>query len=152
AASRARRHYRRGAPEAGPRLDGRRARAVCRRPPRHAALCPEPRRAQRVRLPRDPRLLARAARHLAGSWHRRLTAEKGANRPMAGARYQPGKTGRDGGVPFLYFTRPEKRNAMSPQLCAEMVAALTELETDPATQVLVLTGAGDAFTAGMDLR
>jgi len=71
---------------------------------------------------------------------------------MAEGRYQTVKIERDEGVTFLYFNRPEKRNAMSPQLCAEMVAALTELETDPATQVLVLTGAGDAFTAGMDLR
>ena len=67
-------------------------------------------------------------------------------------RYQTVKIEREEGVTFLYFNRPEKRNAMSPQLCAEMVAALTELESDDATQVLVLTGAGDAFSAGMDLR
>ena len=71
---------------------------------------------------------------------------------MADRRYQTVKIERDEGVTFLYFNRPEKRNAMSPQLCAEMVEALTELETDDATQVLVLTGAGDAFTAGMDLK
>ncbi len=71
---------------------------------------------------------------------------------MAVRQYQTVKIERDGGVTFLYFNRPEKRNAMSPQLCAEMVEALTELETDEATQVLVLTGEGDAFTAGMDLK
>ncbi|HLH24332.1 MAG TPA: p-hydroxycinnamoyl CoA hydratase/lyase [Chloroflexota bacterium] len=68
------------------------------------------------------------------------------------AEYQTVKIEREEGVTFLYFNRPEKRNAMNPQLCAEMVQALTELETDPETQVLVLTGAGEAFTAGMDLR
>ena len=71
---------------------------------------------------------------------------------MDDRRYQTVKIEREEGVTFLYFNRPEKRNAMSPQLCAEMVAALTELESDDATQVLVLTGAGDAFSAGMDLR
>src|SRR5919199_3970274 len=71
---------------------------------------------------------------------------------MADPQYQTVKIERDGGVTFLYFNRPEKRNAMSPQLCAEMVQALTELETDDETQVLVLTGAGEAFCAGMDLK
>src|SRR5215207_8701393 len=71
---------------------------------------------------------------------------------MADGRYQTVKIEREGGVTFLYFNRPEKRNAMSPQLCAEMVQALTYLENDEETQVLVLTGAGEAFTAGMDLK
>ncbi|HLI25789.1 MAG TPA: p-hydroxycinnamoyl CoA hydratase/lyase [Chloroflexota bacterium] len=71
---------------------------------------------------------------------------------MAASDYQTVKIERDSGVTFLYFNRPEKRNAMSPQLCAEMVAALSELEVDDRTDVLVLTGAGEAFSAGMDLR
>jgi trans-feruloyl-CoA hydratase/vanillin synthase len=71
---------------------------------------------------------------------------------MADRDYQTVKIERDEGVTFLYFNRPEKRNAMSPQLCAEMVDALTQLEGDPETQVLVLTGAGEAWTAGMDLK
>jgi feruloyl-CoA hydratase/lyase len=66
--------------------------------------------------------------------------------------YQSVKVEREDGITWLYFNRPEKRNAMSPQLCAEMVDALSRLEADDATQVLVLTGAGDAWTAGMDLK
>ena len=66
--------------------------------------------------------------------------------------YEAVKIERDSGVTFLYFNRPEKRNAMSPQLCAEMVQALTELEGDDSTEVLVLTGAGEAWSAGMDLK
>ena len=57
--------------------------------------------------------------------------------------YQSVKVEREDGITWLYFNRPEKRNAMSPQLCAEMVDALTRLEADDATQVLVLTGAGE---------
>src|SRR5262249_29313855 len=44
--------------------------------------------------------------------------------------------------------RPDKRNAMSPQLHLEMDDALAELAVNPQTQVLVLTGAGEAFCAG----
>ena len=59
---------------------------------------------------------------------------------------------REDGVTWVTLNRPEKKNAMSPKLNAEMVQALTELESDPETRVLVLTGAGDAWSAGMDLR
>jgi trans-feruloyl-CoA hydratase/vanillin synthase len=56
------------------------------------------------------------------------------------------------GIAWVTLNRPEKRNAMSPQLHFDMVEVLTELNTDPAVQVLVLTGAGEAFCAGMDLK
>ncbi len=56
------------------------------------------------------------------------------------------------GVTWLILNRPEKRNAMSPQLHADCNAALAELATDPKTRVLILTGAGDAFCAGQDLK
>ncbi len=46
--------------------------------------------------------------------------------------------------------RPEKRNAMSPQVCFDMVDVPTRLDSDPETKVLVLTGAGEAFRADMD--
>ncbi len=58
---------------------------------------------------------------------------------------------REGGITFLIMNRPEKRNAMSPQLHREMEAALDELATDPETKVLVITGAGQAFCAGQDI-
>jgi feruloyl-CoA hydratase/lyase len=56
------------------------------------------------------------------------------------------------GVTTIRLNRPEKRNAMSPQLHRDMYDALTDLETDPDTRVLVVTGSGDAFCAGQDLK
>jgi methylglutaconyl-CoA hydratase len=53
-------------------------------------------------------------------------------------------------VATLTFNRPEKRNALSPEMVEELMAALDEVERSPA-RVLVLTGAGKAFCAGMDL-
>lgn len=59
---------------------------------------------------------------------------------------------RDGGVTTITFNRPEKRNAMSPQLHREMYQVLTELRYDKETRVVVLTGAGGNFCAGQDLK
>ena len=56
------------------------------------------------------------------------------------------------GVTTIRFNRPEKRNAMSPRLHREMLGALTELEFDPETKVLVITGQGESFCAGQDLK
>ena len=56
------------------------------------------------------------------------------------------------GITWLIMNRPEKRNAMSPQLHVEMDDALTELAVDSDTQGLVLTGAGEAFCSGQDIR
>jgi trans-feruloyl-CoA hydratase/vanillin synthase len=56
------------------------------------------------------------------------------------------------GVAWVSMNRPEKRNAMNPALNDEMVRALDAVEVEKAAQVLVLTGAGDSFSAGMDLR
>ena len=71
---------------------------------------------------------------------------------MALREYENVKVEREDGITFVYLNRPEKRNAMSPALNADMLEALTELEGDPETRVVVLTGAGDAFSAGMDLK
>ena len=56
------------------------------------------------------------------------------------------------GVTFVTLNRPEKRNAMSPELHREMSEALAELETDDATKIVVLTGAGESFSAGQDIK
>ncbi|KQV82243.1 p-hydroxycinnamoyl CoA hydratase/lyase [Massilia sp. Root351] len=56
------------------------------------------------------------------------------------------------GIGWVTLNRPEKRNAMSPTLNREMIDVLETLELDPEMQVLVLTGAGDSWTAGMDLK
>jgi feruloyl-CoA hydratase/lyase len=58
----------------------------------------------------------------------------------------------DNGVAWVTMNRPDKRNAISPALAAEMVQVITALETDDRCGVLVLTGAGDSFSAGMDLK
>ena len=56
------------------------------------------------------------------------------------------------GIAWLSFNRPDKRNAMSPQLNARMLEVLDEIEFRDDFGVLVLTGAGSAWSAGMDLK
>ncbi len=56
------------------------------------------------------------------------------------------------GVGWAVMNRPEKRNAMSPQLHYDMDDALGRLETDPDARVIVVTGAGGNFSAGQDLK
>jgi trans-feruloyl-CoA hydratase/vanillin synthase len=56
------------------------------------------------------------------------------------------------GITWVILNRPEKRNAMNPTMHYEMVEVLAEVETDPDTSVVVLTGAGESFCAGMDLK
>jgi trans-feruloyl-CoA hydratase/vanillin synthase len=56
------------------------------------------------------------------------------------------------GIAWVTLNRPEKRNAMNPPLNDEMVAVLDAVELEHSAGVLVLTGAGDSFSAGMDLR
>lgn len=58
----------------------------------------------------------------------------------------------DEGIAWITLNRPDKRNAMNPELNDEMVRVLDALEIDERVNVLVLTGAGDAFSAGMDLK
>lgn len=55
-------------------------------------------------------------------------------------------------VATVTLNRPDKKNAMSPQLHADMTAALEQMRYDPAVRVVVITGAGDSFCAGMDLK
>lgn len=55
-------------------------------------------------------------------------------------------------IGWVYFNRPEKRNAMNPTLNVEMFEVLDALEDDDRVKVVVLTGTGDAFSAGMDLK
>jgi trans-feruloyl-CoA hydratase/vanillin synthase len=59
---------------------------------------------------------------------------------------------KDDGLTWVTLNRPDKRNAMSPELDREMLDIILNLEGDPETRVLILTGAGDAFCAGMDLK
>jgi len=56
------------------------------------------------------------------------------------------------GIAWVTLNRPEKRNAMSPALNEEMRDVVNALATDDRCGVFVLTGAGESFAAGMDLR
>ncbi|PYV51537.1 MAG: enoyl-CoA hydratase [Acidobacteria bacterium] len=57
----------------------------------------------------------------------------------------------DSGTATITLNRPEKRNALSFQLLTDLMVALDEVEKSTA-QILILTGAGKAFCAGMDLE
>ena len=56
------------------------------------------------------------------------------------------------GVATVTLNRPERRNALSPQLLDALIEALEGVKADPDVRVVVLTGAGEkAFCAGGDL-
>ena len=71
---------------------------------------------------------------------------------MAEYNYECVKVEVRDGVGWAIMNRPEKRNAMSPQLHYDMDDALGRLETDPDARVVVVTGAGGNFSAGQDLK
>jgi enoyl-CoA hydratase/carnithine racemase len=56
-----------------------------------------------------------------------------------------------GGVAELTLNRPERMNAFSPQMGAELIQAFRRLGEDDSVRVIVVTGAGRAFCAGADL-
>lgn len=58
---------------------------------------------------------------------------------------------RDGPVMRITLNRPQRRNAMSEALVARLDELLAELRADTAIRVVVLTGAGGHFCAGLDL-
>jgi len=58
----------------------------------------------------------------------------------------------ESGIAWVTLNRPDKRNAMNPTLNREMLETLDALEVDARCQVLVLTGAGESFSAGMDIK
>jgi enoyl-CoA hydratase len=55
-------------------------------------------------------------------------------------------------VALLTLNRPEARNAVSPEVSQTMASLLDEVEADPALRAVVLTGRGDVFSAGADLK
>ena len=56
------------------------------------------------------------------------------------------------GIAWVILNRPEKRNAMNPTLNREMMDLLDQLEIDDRCKILVLTGTGESFSAGMDIK
>ncbi|MEJ2289528.1 MAG: enoyl-CoA hydratase-related protein [Deinococcales bacterium] len=65
---------------------------------------------------------------------------------------QPILTDQQGGVRILTLNRPDVRNALSTELRGALAEALEEAAADDGTRAVVVTGAGDAFCAGLDLR
>jgi enoyl-CoA hydratase len=58
----------------------------------------------------------------------------------------------DGSICHLTINRPERRNAINPEVTESLARALAEAEADVSVKAMVLTGAGDkAFCAGGDL-
>jgi trans-feruloyl-CoA hydratase/vanillin synthase len=66
--------------------------------------------------------------------------------------YETVRVDKSDGVAVVTLNRPDKKNAMSPQLHEDMTAVLEELRYDNEATVLVITGAGNSFCAGMDLK
>ncbi len=65
--------------------------------------------------------------------------------------YEMLKVLREGGVVTVSFNRPEVKNATNPRMHQELVRIFPEIGRDPEAHVVVLTGEGDAFSAGGDL-
>ena len=57
----------------------------------------------------------------------------------------------EGEIGIITLNRPEKRNAISPAMIGDLLNVLNEAERGPA-RVVILTGAGKTFCAGMDLE
>jgi enoyl-CoA hydratase/carnithine racemase len=56
----------------------------------------------------------------------------------------------DEGIGYMYLDRPEKLNAMNPAMFAELGTAADYLRDEPEVKVIVITGRGRAFCAGID--
>ena len=59
---------------------------------------------------------------------------------------------KDGHVATLTLNAPERMNTISGPMLEALSSALIEANEDPETRVIILTGAGRAFCAGLDLR
>src|SRR5215216_4101513 len=55
-------------------------------------------------------------------------------------------------IAYVKINRPEARNAVSPEVHRAMIAAWADFAEDDSVDVAILTGAGDAFCAGADLK
>jgi enoyl-CoA hydratase/carnithine racemase len=65
---------------------------------------------------------------------------------------QPVLSGTAGSTATITLNRPGKLNAITPAMLAGLVRALETAYDDPLVKVIVLTGAGRAFSAGVDLQ
>ena len=58
----------------------------------------------------------------------------------------------EGGITIVTLNRPEVLNALDAELLNELREVLAGLQLDPATKVIIITGAGRAFCTGIDLN
>lgn len=56
------------------------------------------------------------------------------------------------GIATLMLNRPDSRNALNVQMCAEFLQVLDAIEQDPQVRVVLVRGAGTVFCAGADLK
>lgn len=61
-------------------------------------------------------------------------------------------TAREGAVAVITLDRPDKLNAITPQMTAALGRALDDIEDDDGVRAIVIEGAGRAFSAGFDLE
>jgi enoyl-CoA hydratase/carnithine racemase len=71
---------------------------------------------------------------------------------MTATAYETILLDRRQGVAVVTLNRPERRNAYTARMGAELSAAFAELEADDAVRAIVVTGAGRDFCAGADLE
>ncbi len=58
----------------------------------------------------------------------------------------------DDGIVLLTLNRPERRNALSAPLLDALHRTFDAIESDPAVRVVILTGAGEGFSSGADMK
>ena len=51
----------------------------------------------------------------------------------------------------IILNRPDRRNALSREVMSDLLQALEDFHTERRVRAVILTGAGEAFCAGMDL-
>ena len=66
--------------------------------------------------------------------------------------YQHLEVTQDGHVATLWLNRPEKHNAMSEDMWADIPSAVDDLNADDSVRVIVLAGRGPSFTVGIDVN
>ena len=59
---------------------------------------------------------------------------------------------KNGPVKTVWMNRPEKKNALTRAMYAAVVDALTTADADPSVRALLLTGTGETFTSGNDIK
>jgi len=92
--------------------------------------------------------LARSTGRGAGAARRAADVEE---REQVSAGYEHIVYAIEDGIATLTLSRPDKLNAYVPQMGDEIVAAFRAARSDPAVRVVILTGAGRGFCAGVDL-